>query len=236
MKSPPSFQEEFTRIDAMRSMREMHDAVAAIPFPQREALIVYAAGVSRFQWTWSSIAKENGINISRIPNPNLKSPNSRIERGNTMPNDLPKSGLPNTIPAPSRAKAPSIESIGQKVVRRLKDQTNRLMDRLGRSDDVAHNLIHEALLHAWTDGHDDASTASLRMVDEAHEVLTPSKPRREYLGVGRDEAHEVLTPERKGQMSRCKKRDSNGIQCEISGPHKRCAAPQALERAKRKKQ
>jgi hypothetical protein len=74
-------------------------------------------------------------------------------------------------------KAPSAESIGQKVTRRLKDQTNRLMDRLGKSDDVSYGLIHEALLHAWTDGHDDASTAAVRMVDEAFEVATPATAR-----------------------------------------------------------
>jgi len=64
-----SFRQEFARIDRMRSMRAMHDAVAAIPSPKREAIIVYAAGMSRFQWTWSSIAKANGVDISMIPNP-----------------------------------------------------------------------------------------------------------------------------------------------------------------------
>jgi hypothetical protein len=83
-----------------------------------------------------------------------------------------------TQPAPA-IKRQTKESIGQKVVRTLRQRTDRLIADLKKADNVQrYALIHEALLASWTDGHDDASTAAVRMVDEAHEVTTPAKARR----------------------------------------------------------
>ena len=54
---------EFTRIDPIHSVSEMMAEVVALPEEQRRAVILHGLARSRFQYTWSFLAKEYGPDL-----------------------------------------------------------------------------------------------------------------------------------------------------------------------------
>ena len=53
-----SIEADFERIDGIRSITDMGDALKRLPMMHRRDVILHALRESRFQFTWSSFAKK----------------------------------------------------------------------------------------------------------------------------------------------------------------------------------
>ena len=67
MSDAEQIVEQFRTIDSIRSVSDMKKAVSLLPEPRRTHVVGHALMYSRFQFTWSWLAKEFGVNVDAYP-------------------------------------------------------------------------------------------------------------------------------------------------------------------------